>query len=144
MPYPIRTLTIDDYYEMIALWLQCGFKKHPDGRDSRDDIARQIDHHGTRFWGMFDGDKMIGSIIADSNGRKGWINRLAVHPDYRGRGLAVQLIAKCERFFEGLGLSVFSALIERSNESSFGAFRKAGFSRAENITYWSKRPPVDS
>lgn len=139
MDFPIKILEPSHYDDLIELWKSCDLPHRPTGRDSREAITRQMRRDDTRFWGMFDGRRLIAAVIADSNGRKGWINRLAVHPDYRGKGLAQKLIDECERFFEGLGLKVFGALIKDDNVSSFSAFGKAGFSRADEVTYWSKR-----
>ena len=82
---------------------------------------------------------MIGSILGNSDGRKGWINRLAVDPDYRGRGLAARLIAECEKQLYSLGIKVIAALIEGDNKSSESAFSKAGYSYWDEIKYYSKR-----
>ena len=139
MSFPLRKLTPSDYDDLIALWKRCGLPYRPEGRDTREAIAGQMQRPDTFFRGMFDRDMLIGSVIGDSSGRKGWINRLAVHPDYRGKGLAAVLIKECEEFFKGLGLKVIGALIEEDNESSFSAFRKSGYAPAKNIIYWTKK-----
>jgi GNAT superfamily N-acetyltransferase len=82
---------------------------------------------------------MIGSILGSSDGRKGWINRLAVDPDYRGRGLAARLLKECEDFLHKLGLKVLAALIEGDNKESFSAFKKSGYIYSPDVAYYSKR-----
>jgi ribosomal protein S18 acetylase RimI-like enzyme len=102
-------------------------------------MAKEFKRQETCILGMFDRDIMIGSIIGSSDGRKGWINRLAVDPDYRGQGLAGKLIEECEDFLHKLGLKLIAALIEANNDPSFKAFKKAGYIFANGITYCSKR-----
>jgi ribosomal protein S18 acetylase RimI-like enzyme len=92
---------------------------------------------------MFDNDHLIGAILGTSDGRKGWINRLAIDPHYRKRGLGSVLIEKCEDFLHGLGLKVIAALIEGENTASFAAFKKAGYIYANDIAYYSKRQSAD-
>jgi ribosomal protein S18 acetylase RimI-like enzyme len=139
MPYDIRRLTIDDYDELIALWERSELSYRPKGRDSRVAMKPEMERAETFFLGLFDGSKMIGSVLGSSDGRKGWINRLAIDPDYRGKGLAGILIEGCEKRLYGLGLKVIAALIEGDNESSESAFSKAGYSYTDDIKYYSKR-----
>lgn len=143
MNYIIRFLTIADYEELIELWQKSGLSYRPNGRDSRSAIEQEMKRQETCFIGMFDGVKMIGSVIGSSDGRKGWINRLAIDPEYRRRGLAGKLIAECEKFLEDLGLKVIAALIEGENTASFAAFAKAGYGHAPDIAYYSKRQSPD-
>ncbi len=139
MQFEIRRLKISDYDELIALWQRSGLSYRPRGRDTRESISKEIQRSETAFFGMFDGDTMIGSIIGSSDGRKGWINRLTVDPDYRGRGLAGGLLKECEDFLHKLGLKVIAALIEGDNLGSFSAFKKSGYIYGPDIAYYSKR-----
>jgi ribosomal protein S18 acetylase RimI-like enzyme len=139
MQYDIRRLTIDDYDELIALWERSELSYRPGGRDSRVAMRPEMERAETFFLGMFDGDRMIGSILGNSDGRKGWINRLAIDPDYRGKGLAGILIDECEKRLYGLGLKVIAALIEGENKQSESAFSKAGYVYTDDIKYYSKR-----
>ena len=50
------------------------------------------------FIGAFADGKLVGIVVATHDGRKGWINRLAVHPDYRRRGIAKKLIEEAEEY----------------------------------------------
>lgn len=139
MTYQIRQLNINDHEELIQLWQRCELSHRPKGRDSYEKMAKEFKRHETCILGMFDDDKMIGSVIGSSDGRKGWINRLAIDPDYRGQGLAGKLIEECEDFLHNLGIKVIAALIEGDNDPSFRAFKKAGYIFADNIAYCSKR-----
>jgi ribosomal protein S18 acetylase RimI-like enzyme len=143
MTYPIRQLNIDDYQELLQLWRRCELSHRPKGRDSYEKMAKEFKRHETCILGMFDGDKMIGSIIGSSDGRKGWINRLAIDPDYRGQELAGILIEECEDFLHKLGLKLIAALIEANNDPSFKAFKKAGYIFANGVTYCSKRTSAE-
>jgi len=45
------------------------------------------------FFGLFQGEELVGSVLASHDERKGWLNRLAVAPNHRRRGPARRLIA---------------------------------------------------
>lgn len=144
MEYPIRPLDISDYDDLLRLWQICGLPHRPKGRDSREALEKEFNRMETCFLGMFDGKKLIGSIIGSSDGRKGWINRLAIDPDYRGRRLAHRLIRECEEFLYNLGIHVIACLIEALNTPSLSTFEKAGYEITNQILYCSKRPSEDA
>lgn len=139
MKYKIRKLTIDDYENLIGLWQKCGLPYRPQGRDSIKAISKEMAGPETAFIGLFDDDKLIGVVLATSDGRKGWINRLAVDPEYQRRGLGIFLIKEGEKFLHDLGLKVIAALIEGDNQPSFAVFEKAGYTFHSDIAYYSKR-----
>jgi GNAT superfamily N-acetyltransferase len=139
MEYPIRHLDSSDYDNLIDLWTRCGLSYRPKGRDSREAMRGEFRRMDTGLFGMFDENRMIGAVIGTSNGRKGWINRLAIDPDYRGRELAGYLIKEAENFLHDLGIKVIAALIEDFNTPSMSAFTKAGYSCDPKINYFSKR-----
>lgn len=144
MEYLIRPLDLTDYEAMIRLWQICGLPYRPKGRDSSEAMAIEFKRMDTCFLGMFDENKMIGTIIGSSDGRKGWINRLAIDPDYRGRKLGGRLIAECEDYLHDLGLAVIACLIEDVNTPSLSAFEKAGYKISNDILYCSKRESEES
>ena len=139
-----RTLTSDSYDAVVALWKNAGLSFRPNGRDKRERVEIEMSDPHCRFIGLFDGDRMIGVVIANYTFRRAWIERLAVDPEYRGRGLAGQLIAEAERFLNDKGALVISALIEETNDPSIHAFTKAGYAVLDEIKYYSKRPFPDA
>jgi GNAT superfamily N-acetyltransferase len=141
--FPIRPLIIDDYEAMIALWEKAELSHRPKGRDAGEEVAAQLKRDDLRILGMFDEEKLIGTILCSSDGRRGWINRLAVDPDYRRKGLSQRLIEASEDFLRSLGLKVIAALIEDYNEASIAAFKKAGYLYGQDIMYFSKRSSWD-
>lgn len=82
---------------------------------------------------------MIGVVLGTHDWRKGWINRLAVHPDRRRRGIARKLIEACEQAFLDLGIEIFAALVESDNEVSTAIFRRTGYKMDIPVHYFHKR-----
>jgi len=79
------------------------------------------------YLGAFDGHRLVGAVLGTHDTRKGWINRLAVHPDYRRRGIARRLVRFAERELRKQGLEMFAALIEPRNAASEAVFRHLGY-----------------
>jgi len=123
----IRKLRPSDFDAMIALFEVSGLQPRTKGRDSRTAIRRQLAAKGNHYFGAFDEDRLVGTLLGTQDTRKVWINRLAVDPEYRRRRIAKRLIRACERAFRAEGLEMFAALIEPENETSEKVFRSAGY-----------------
>jgi len=143
LTYDVRKLNIHDYDQLIGLWDRCGLPYRPKGRDSRELINLEMQRSETFFIGLFDSEKLIGFVLGTSDGRKGWINRLAIDPAYQRQGLGSFLIDECEKYLKDLGLKVIACLIEESNQASRAAFDKAGYELHNDILYFSKRTSIN-
>jgi ribosomal protein S18 acetylase RimI-like enzyme len=135
----IRRLATDDYNGIISLWSRAGLPFKPEGRDSRRSVAEQMKACPDFFLGAFEGSRLVGTVVLSSDRRKGWINRLAVDPDCRHRGVAKALIEESEKTLRAYGLKIFCGLIEGSNEASKALFKNCGYTEHADISYFSKR-----
>lgn len=134
----IEPFRIEEYDQLLFLWDRTGLHYDREDRDSREFLERQIfDDHVAIFILRHEG-QIIGSIIASSDGRKGWLNRLAIDPEYRGRRLATRLVEKAEEFLEEAGVHIIAALIEDENTPSMAAFRRCGYDAWSRIVYFRK------
>ena len=134
----LRRLTVEDHAAILALWQRAGLNSiRPQGRDSRQALAEQL-ARGQVVLGLEEDGKLVACVLITDDTRKGWINRLAVDPDYRRRGLAVRLIAEAEKELRARGLQVFGALVESENVESLSLFQREGY-KTHDIVYVSKR-----
>ena len=134
----LRHLTVEDHAAILALWQRAGLHSiRPQGRDSRQALADQL-ARGQVVLGLEEDGRLVACVLITDDTRKGWINRLAVDPDYRRRGLAARLIAEAEKELRARGLQVFSALIESENVESLSLFQREGY-KTHDIVYVSKR-----
>ena len=135
----LRRLTSEDYKAAIDLWLRSGLPSiRPQGRDSQAGFAQQIDQWQIVI-GLEDDRKLIGIVVATNDTRKGWINRLAIDPDYRRKGYGTMLIHAAEEALRSIGIKVIAALIEDWNDVSLALFKREGYAVHPDIHYVSKR-----
>jgi ribosomal protein S18 acetylase RimI-like enzyme len=135
----IRKLTLDDYDEIASLWNKAGLPYKSKGRDNKTSIGFQMKKNPSFFLGAHDEDKLVGVVIASYDHRRGWINRLAVHPDCRRKGVAKKLIATAEKALRNKGAKVICAQVEENNYASLSLFKKCGYSEHRDVVYFSKR-----
>ena len=132
-------LGVADYAEILALWAEAGLPIRPAGRDAPEVFARQAAGGQQRVIGVRAEGALVAVAVLTHDGRKGWINRLAVAPAYRRRGLARRLVTEAERWFtQDLGLEIWAALIEGENHDSQALFAALGFKRGD-VVYVSRR-----
>jgi ribosomal protein S18 acetylase RimI-like enzyme len=88
----IGTFRIEEYDRVMELWAAGGLPLKPQGRDSRKSIARQIGLRNVCFLvaRAREGGRVVGTVLATHDGRKGWINRLAVDATLRKRGIGAR------------------------------------------------------
>ncbi len=139
----IRELTMDDYAALCTLWETAGLPYKPAGRDRQEKIAREIEGPCSVFLAAEEDGKFVGVVLGTHDGRKGWINRLAVLPGHRRKGIATALVNAAEKRFAALGIGIFTCMIEDWNESSLVFFDRLGYVRHDDIIYFSKRLDPD-
>ena len=144
--YRVRELNLEDYDALLALWRESGLHSHRQrGRDSRQSLARQLESGVQTILGLEVSDQLAGAVIVTHDSRKGWINRLTVHPSHRQRGYARELIAAAERTLRAQGIRVVAVLIEGGNDASPSLFRQAGYVEGDSgMHYLTKRDSPDA
>jgi ribosomal protein S18 acetylase RimI-like enzyme len=135
----IRKLTINNYEEIIKLWTRASLPYRKKGRDRKEAIATEMKANPEFFLGAFEDNSLVGMVIISCDMRKGWLNRLAVDPNYRHCGIAKALIAESEKTLRKHGIRIFCALIEDNNTASKKLFNECGYMEHRDIIYFSKR-----
>lgn len=139
----LRELRIEDYDALIELWTEAKLLHRPKGRDRRDNIERELQQPSAVFLVAEKDGKLVGSIFGTHDGRRGWINRLAVAPSYRRQGIAAQLVKEVEKRLDAMGIEIIACLVEDWNSVSMEVFQRIGYKRHSDVVYFSKRKHSD-
>jgi ribosomal protein S18 acetylase RimI-like enzyme len=143
----IREMTLDDYDAVTRLWAAAGLTFRPLGRDRRERMRVEMGRGTAVFLvaqAADDVEEIVGVVLGTHDGRRAWINRLAVAPAFRGRGIARRLVRGVEERTEALGIEIVAALVESHNAASLGFFRSIDYVRDPDIEYVSKRRSADT
>lgn len=135
----IRPYQSGDYDLLINLWEKSGLPYKGKGRDSKENIEKEVKLDCNQFLFALVNGQAAGSILVTHDGRKGWINRVAVLPEFRKKGIAKLLVSEGEKWLKEIGIGIFACQIEEYNNDSFEAFKKMGYVPFEGIRYLTKR-----
>lgn len=126
-PVTLRSATAADLPALRVLWERCGL--HPSRSDTDERLARLIEYAGGLFAVAVRGGSIVGSVMASWDGRRGWINRLAVDPSARGLRLGNRLMAEAEGRLIAIGCDKVNLLIEPDNAGIERFYDRLGYSR---------------
>lgn len=139
----IRQFNTEDYSNVISLWDSANLPVRPKGRDSFKKLNEQIISGNTILLIAELNKRIVGTILGTHDGRKGWINRLAVDAEFHRKNIAKRLVSELENWFEENGLEVFACVIDSENTISMELFKKIGY-QEWNVRYFSKRKSNES
>jgi len=128
-----------DYQTLINIWEKSGLPYKPKGRDSEESIEKEVKLNYNQFLFAILDHKVVGSILVTHDGRKGWINRVAVLPEFRNRGIARKLVDAGETWLDSQGIGIYACQIEDYNTASVEAFKRMGYIPFEGMHYLTKR-----
>ena len=140
----IRRAKPEDYGEIVEVWRASGLSVRLQGRESEEAFRLQLDQFPDLYLLAIDGGRGVGVVRGSHDHRKGWINRLAVLPGYRRRGMASALMSACEAAIGTHGIEIAAALVESDNTASHAFFERLGYRADVPVRYYRKlsRPDV--
>ncbi|MBA3943192.1 MAG: GNAT family acetyltransferase [Herpetosiphonaceae bacterium] len=128
----IRLYQPADEVQVIDLWQRCGLTVP--WNDPQQDIQRKVVFQPSLFWvGVIDG-RIVGTLMAGYEGRRGWINYLGVAPEYRRIGIGRQWMATAEAALQELGCPKINLQVRSSNTSVIAFYRSLGFTMDEVVS----------
>lgn len=134
----IRKMKAEDYDSVYALWLSCRGMGLNDLDDSRGGIERFLARNPETCFTAFEGEDLVGVIMAGSDGRRGYIYHTAVHPNHRRRGIASKLLDTAMQALTDMGINKAALVVFARNDDGNAFWEKAGFTTRSDIIYRNK------
>lgn len=135
----VQSLAEEAPERVLALWTEAGLSHRPRGRDRPDRLEAEFRRNADLALGAYVEDRLVGAVVGTDDGRKGWINRLAVAPSHRRQGIGTTLIRHLEEGLRRRGRRLFAALVEGGNPESEAFFESLGYEVFRGVSYLTKR-----
>jgi len=128
----IRPYADADQAQVVALWQICELTRP--WNDPVKDIARKQQVRPEWFLvGELDG-QVIASVMFGYEGHRGWMNYLAVAPQYQSKGYAQALIETGEALLLAAGCPKISLQVRSSNARVIAFYQSLGYAQDEAIS----------
>lgn len=135
----IRSYDHDDYDAVSALWAT---SEHL-GPVPRDDVESKLRRDPELFLVAVDDDGdepvVVGVVMGSTDGRRGWINRLAVDPARRHEGIGAAIVEELERRMLATGTKKVNLLVFGENTGGRAFWERLGYPGFEGLVLHSKR-----
>ncbi|UCH38552.1 MAG: GNAT family N-acetyltransferase [Gammaproteobacteria bacterium] len=130
-----RCMQISDHDTVMQLWCDCEGLLLRDA-DSKSAVGRYLARNPGLSFVAEDDDRIVGSIMAGHDARRGYIQHLAVAEDTRRQGVASRLIELCLDALKAQGIEKSHVHVLKNNRSGRRYWAKRGWSeRCETILY---------
>jgi ribosomal protein S18 acetylase RimI-like enzyme len=127
----IREFKEADYPQIYSLWQQSGLVMSRS--DSLENLRKQLKRDADLFLVAEEDNCIVGVVLGRWEGRRGWINRLAVAPDRRHQDIGSLLIKQVEKHLNAKGCEKVNLLIDGNNSGVQAFYRQLGYNHDDLI-----------
>lgn len=142
MDVQIKEMTIDDFDEVHALWRETEGIVLTD-IDSRESIDRFLKRNPGFSYTARDGDMLAGVVLCSHDGRRGYIDHLAVRKSYRLQGIGKALVIRCLYNLMRVGIRRWNLFVFEGNQGAIEFWKKIGWSPKLNMVMMSQPISAD-
>lgn len=131
-----RRMQIDDYDEVLRLWATCEGLSIRDA-DSRDGVERYLARNPGLSHIAVHGDRIVGSIMGGHDGKRGYIQHLAVAESARQQGVASRLVALCVDALKHEGIEKSHVHVLKHNQAGNAYWTRLGWRQRSEVVMYS-------
>jgi len=134
----LKIIEYRDSYEeeLIRLWERCSLIMPQNNPLA--DIRSKLDFQPNLIYIGILENKLIASVMVGYEGHRGWINYLAVEPEYQKKGIGRSMMTFTEKILKELGCPKINIQVRDTNKNAIDFYKKTGFS-VDNVTSLGKR-----
>jgi N-acetylglutamate synthase len=129
-----------DYEQVMALWQATeGITLRE--ADSREAILAYVARNPGLSFVARNGDVLAGAVLAGTDGRRGYLQHLAVAPSYRGRGVGRALAERVIAALSAAGIAKCHLMVRQENERAKAFWEHLGWMVRDDIAVMSRADP---
>jgi len=132
----IRTMTIEDYEGVYALWMSIkGFAMRSID-DSKEGVGRFLERNPQTSVVALEDGKVVGAILCGHDGRRGCMYHVCVHEDYRMRGIGKAMVVFAMEALKKEKISKVSLIAFTRNDVGNAFWNRIGWTKREDLNYY--------
>lgn len=136
MGIEIRSMDISQYDGIYALW-QLTTKRALSSADSRENLERYLNRNPGMSQVAVANGKIVGTVLAGHDGRRGFIHHMAVLPQYRRHGIARAMAQTAVSRLCDDGISKTHIFVFRDNELGQSFWPSIGWKSCGDLTVFT-------
>jgi ribosomal protein S18 acetylase RimI-like enzyme len=129
-------MQIDDYEQLLGLWRACEGLSIRDA-DSHAGVERYLARNPGLSHVAERGGRIVGSIMAGHDGKRGYIQHLAVSPGARKQGVASCLVAFCVDALKQEGIEKSHVHVLKHNATGNAYWTRMGWRQRTEVVMYS-------
>ena len=132
----VRTMTIEDFDQVHALWMTISGFAIRSIDDSREGVERFLRRNPTTSVVAEEDGKIVGSILCGHDGRRGCLYHVCVHKDYRMRGIGKAMVVYAMNALKAEEISKVSLIAFTRNDIGNAFWNRIGWTRRLDLNYY--------
>ena len=135
--FTIKTMTIEDYQGLYALWKTIrGFGMRSID-DSREGVERFLDRNpGTSVVAVSGDGCVVGGILCGHDGRRGCLYHVCVREDWRRMGIGKAMVVYCMNALKAERINKVSLIAFTANDVGNAFWKRIGWTKREDLNYY--------
>ena len=135
--FSIRTMTIEDYEGLRALWMSI----HGFGIRSIDDSKEGVERFLKRnpavsVVAVAEDGSIVGAILCGHDGRRGCLYHVCVREDYRRNGIGKAMVVYCMNALKNEKINKVSLIAFTANDVGNAFWNCIGWTKREDLNYY--------
>lgn len=134
--YTVRTMTIEDYPGVRALWMTIKGFAIRSIDDSEEGVARFLRRNPTTSVVAVEDGEIVGAILCGHDGRRGCLYHVCVREDKRMHGIGKAMVVRCMEKLKEEQISKVSLIAFTANDIGNAFWKCIGWTKREDLNYY--------
>ncbi len=135
--FTVRTMTIDDYEGLYALWKTIRGFAIRSIDDSEAGVRRFLERNpATSVVAVAEDGAIVGGILCGHDGRRGCLYHVCVREDYRRNGIGKAMVVHCMKALKEEQINKVSLIAFTVNDIGNAFWNQIGWTKREDLNYY--------
>lgn len=134
----IKTMSIDDYQQLFDLWRNTPNMGLRSLDDSKEGVSLFLKRNPSTSFVAYEDNRLVGAILCGHDGRRGYIYHTVVLPEWRGRGIASELVDMAVEALKEEGITRVCLNVVETNEQGKAFWIRRGWEKKDFLGFYSR------